>query len=350
MNIMNGLKGYSAQELIDISFPPREAVLEPWLRTEETAVIWSASGVGKTWMSLGIALAVAGGGSVGDWTAPKARTVLYLDGEMHQGDLQDRIKFLIETGAVKVPNRELALVNLRIVARQAQDAGKDFLDLTDKDHQESLLRAARGKAEVVILDNLTTMSEGLDDENDSTEFKSLQGLFMEMKRAGIVGILVHHANKGGSQMRGSTALETTFEVILGLHRVSLAAPGRATFRTDFGKFRAKGDNRLEQRVWSLGEHGWDITDAEPEDLREDPVLKALMSLECVSQTEIATKLGLNKATVSKRLVKLKAAEALGEGEAQEWFKKARDYRDGVGIEEEEEGLGEDPGDARAYAF
>ena len=134
MNNMTKLKGYTAQELLNTDFPPREDVLEPWLRTEETALIWAPSGVGKTFLSLSTALAVAGGGSVGDWTAPTARKVVLYDGEMHQGDLQERIAFLLNSGAVRVPNRELALANLEIIPRQAQEVGQDFLDLTDQDH------------------------------------------------------------------------------------------------------------------------------------------------------------------------------------------------------------------------
>lgn len=112
-------------------------------------------------LSLSIALAVAGGGSLGEWTAPKARKVIYIDGEMNQGDLQERIRDLLDTGAVTVPDRGVALRNLRIIARQAQDIGQTFYDLNEEDHQRAVLNLIqRGRAELLILDNLTTLSEG----------------------------------------------------------------------------------------------------------------------------------------------------------------------------------------------
>ena len=58
----------------------------------ETAIIWAASGVGKTMLGLSLAMALAGGGTVGEWTASRALNVLYVDGEMHEQDIQDRLK------------------------------------------------------------------------------------------------------------------------------------------------------------------------------------------------------------------------------------------------------------------
>lgn len=34
----NPLKSCTARELLDTTFTPRETILEPWLRTEETAL------------------------------------------------------------------------------------------------------------------------------------------------------------------------------------------------------------------------------------------------------------------------------------------------------------------------
>lgn len=327
MTTVSGLRAYTAAELLARPFPVREAILEPWLRAEETAVIWSASGVGKTWMSLSIALAVAGGGACADWRAPTARRVLYLDGEMNQADLQGRIRGLLEMGAVVVPDRELALGNLTIIARQGQELGSGFFDLTAEEDQRSILDMVQGRAELVVFDNLTTMSEGLREENAAAEFKPLQGLFMELKRAGVAAILVHHANKSGKDLRGSTALETTFEVILGLLKPGVRRPGKASFVTEFTKFRGQGDERLEARTWELGEGGWSIADQVFEDAREDPVVRAVRSLDFVTQEEIAAKLGLDKSTVSRRLKRAEAQGTLRPGELRDRFKSAKELRE-----------------------
>lgn len=328
MNALNRLRAFTACELLNESFPEREDVIEPWLRTEETAVIWAASGVGKTFLSLSIALAVAGGGSVGPWTAPKARRVLLVDGEMHSADLQDRIRFLLNSGAVKVPNRDLALRNLRIIARQAQKVGTGFFDMCEDDDQKGLLAMVQGTAELVILDNLTTLSEGLEDENDATKFKPLQAFFMELKRAKVATILVHHSNKSGRDMRGSTALETTFEVILGLRRLDLVAHDGAAFVAEFTKFRGKRDRRTEPQAWKLKDGAWETAEAEPESAKDYPAVKALRTGDYATHAEIARAIGKDRSTVTRQLKAAKIAKALTDRTISELFELAREKRNG----------------------
>lgn len=141
-------------------------------------------------------------------------------------------------------------------------------------------------------------------------------------------------------MRGSTALETTFEVILGLQRPGLRRAGKAAFVTEFTKFRRDGGVNLEPRTWELGPDGWTIKDQDFEDPKDDPVVKALRSLESVTQDEIAVRLGINKGTVSRRLEKAKARGALTDWQVKDCFEKARKARhesDLEGLEVEEAG-------------
>ncbi len=328
------IKTITAHDLLAENFRERSMVIDPWLRTEETAVLWAASGVGKTMLALSLALAVAGGGKLADWSCPMARKVVYIDGEMHAQDIKDRIVALIESGAVSLPDKDLALRNLKLIVRQRQDVGSTFYDLSTPESKAELLRLA-GQDEIglVILDNFTTLSDSLEDENDATQFKLVQDFFLQMKRCGVATILVHHSNKGGKQMRGSTALETTFEVILGLTPPKLARTGRASFVTHFTKFRGKGDVRLDPRQWILCDTGWEVTIAEPEDSSEDQIVIALRTLDFVNQAEIATALGLNKSTVSRRLEKAIAKSWLTAKEIEDYFSSAKGLRDSAALEE-----------------
>ena len=299
------LKQINAAELLAKTFDERELVIDPWLRTGETALIWAGSGVGKTMLTLSLALAVAGGGKVWEWSSGKPRKVLIVDGEMHLQDLQERIKLL---GATAVKGVDMAQVgqNLTIVARQAQDPKSTFFDVTDEEHQMALLeRCQRGGVEVLIIDNLSTVADGLDDENDAVAFRCVQSFMLRMKQTGITTILVHHARKDGQEPRGSTALATTFEVILGLKKPSVPVHGRASFVATFSKFRAQGNQSTSPRTWTLGETGWTVEE-DPED-ELVATLRAIQSLKFSTQKDLATHFGITEGAMSKRINRLVAS-------------------------------------------
>jgi putative DNA primase/helicase len=252
---------------------------------------------------------------------------------MHLHDLRDRTEALIKGGSVLDGEEQVqkALGNLSFIARQHQDLGAKFYDLTDDETQEELIqRVQRERIELLILDNFTTLSEGLEDENDAAGFKAVQDFFLQMKKIGVATILVHHSNKSGKQMRGSTALETTFEVILGLERPKVAGPGKAKFVINFGKFRGHGDARLAPRTWALEEGGWQVSDELPDDPREDPVFVALHSLQFSTRAAVGRELGLDKSTVTRRIKRLETLGFLKPGETDELLAKASELKEDEG--------------------
>lgn len=319
------LQHLPARTLLATHFPQRKFAIDPWLRTGESALLWAATGVGKTWLTLSLAVAMAGKGRVWQWTAPEARKVLLIDGEMNTQDLQERLNFLIRSGAVDAVDRQGLGDNLIIVSRQNQDPRAEFYDVTNRDDQERILSyMEQHGVDVVIIDNLTTCADGLTDENDAVAFKTVMAFLMKMKAAGKTAILVHHANKAGTAARGSSALEATFEVILGLQAPKVAKPGEAAFIATFGKYRAKGNESLGARRWTLSEEGWVVADDDQS--VEGRVLEALRSLEFTTQAEIAKALGSSPPTVSRAMRKLVAQGLLKDGEEIGLFKKAKDIR------------------------
>ncbi|WP_127752085.1 AAA family ATPase [Devosia sp. 1566] len=337
------LQAVSLGALFATHFPPREAVLSPWFRTGESCLIWAASGVGKTMLTMSLALAIAGGGKVWEWSAPQPRKVLMVDGEMNQMDLQERFLMLLRCGAVNRVDREVALANLQIIPRQAQAPDSEFYDITRQDHQMALLeRCQKGGFEVLIIDNLSTVADGLQDENDASAFRTVQSFLLRMKQAGVTTILVHHSRKDGAEPRGSTALNTTFEVILGLKKPSVSTPGKASFVATFSKYRAKGDSSIAPQTWTLEETGWSVEDDQQDTLVQ--TLNAFQSLRCTSQQEVATALGVTKGTISKRVQHLMARGDVTADGLKGYLAKAKQLREDTakGIEVDLEGGLEDP--------
>lgn len=320
------LRQITAGQLLARNFPPREFAIDPWLRTGESALVWAATGVGKTWLTLSLALAMAGGGKVWEWSSPKPRKVLLIDGEMNVQDLQERMRKLIDDGGVDQLDREALRSNLILMPRQHQHPKATFYDIADLGAQQRVLDKMTDEgAEVVIVDNLTTCADGLSDENDATAFRSIMGFLLMMKQAGKTAILVHHANKSGTDARGSTALEATFEVKLGLRRPKVSKPDTASFIAEFGKLRTKGaDSVSRPRVWTLGADGWAVED--DEDTADERVIAALETVRYVNQQELAKALGMSQPTISRALKKASVTGRKRKEEIDRLFIEARTLR------------------------
>lgn len=272
------LRSVSLGALLDRDLPERGWLLRPWLREQESALIWAAPGVGKTMLTLSLALAVAGGGKLLEWTAGPPRRVLVIDGEMPLDDLKGRLGHL--AGAIEGLDLEAARENLTLLARHHQHPDARFPDFGAADEQDAILHLIRSyQPDLVILDNLSTLAT-LDDENGAAETQRIVKLLARLKQARIGVIVVHHSGKSGTAFRGSSMLATTFEVIVGLTRDKaddvLDPSGTARFNLRWDKFRGRRDAAVGNRMVALREtfEGLRWTSERP----QDEVLHALAGL------------------------------------------------------------------------
>ncbi|MBI1686450.1 AAA family ATPase [Caulobacter hibisci] len=279
--------------LLDTNMPPRRHLLAPWLREQESVLVWAAPGVGKTMLTLSLALAIAGGGELLGWRAPHPARVLIIDGEMPLDDLQGRLVSL--SGAIGGIDMDAARSNLKILARHHQAPDAAFPDFGDEKQQDAIIQLIRSyDPAVVILDNLSTLAT-LDDENGAAETQRVVRLLARLKQARIGVIVVHHSGKNGKTFRGSSMLATTFEVIIGLTRDAgadaLDPTGSARFNVEWTKFRGLRDASIGDRSVLLKET--------PEGLRwtaetpQDETLNALAVL--VRSGKFATRNAAGKA-------------------------------------------------------
>ena len=303
----------SLGELLRTTIPQREHLIFPWLRQRESAMVFAAPGVGKSFFALSLAMAVAGGGkALGKWEAPRARRVLYVDGEMPMDDLQDRVRSLMPSVGGDAEKLEK---NFHFEARQKQPGGVIFTDLSDPLSRETLIyRATEARAELIILDNLSTLAT-LKDENSASEFTDIIKFILRLKQEGIACLLVHHSNKGGETYRGSSNLVAPFEVVIGLVGMDLKAtdrPGVTRFRLSWPKYRAEKDAdtgrtldfAFEQGVPSFQDEGggkgciqWTCSLAE--DTKIEQLLEYVRSEEGWSQRSLATVFEVSGATINK---------------------------------------------------
>src|SRR5437660_1686183 len=144
-SVESWLRVYSVPELLKMDVKPREMLLHPFLPTQGLAMLYSQRGAGKTFISLGISIAVASGSPFLKWNAPTAGKVLYVDGEMPFSALHQRI---IDVNAGF--NIDHPLENLRVITPDLQDRGlPDLSTISGQDQIEGHLEGVN----LLVLDN-----------------------------------------------------------------------------------------------------------------------------------------------------------------------------------------------------
>ena len=250
------LKMPTLDQLLAARFKQRQYLLNPWLREQENCMVYAATGVGKSLFALSAALAVAGGGEFLGWqpdTKPNGEgwRVLYIDGEMHTADIQERVCQL--RGGMPKLDKAVLDKNLNFLARQHQDAGVQFPSITDQAGQAFVLgQVNTRKVDLVVLDNFSTLGE-VEDENAASSFNAIQQFLLQLKVQEVATMLVHHTGKAEDNFRGSSKLAATFETIIQLERPQVehrksgggwqtrpvqAEHGEAKFRVRWDKVRA----------------------------------------------------------------------------------------------------------------
>lgn len=220
-----------------------DPIIEGLLHKGEQLMVYSAPGAGKSWFALSLAIAAASATAISQdeqgrpkWNAAKARKVLFLDGELDSADLGQRLKWLDPDGGAEDGK-------LIILSRQHQDFRAAFPDLSQEQDAEDLIQFCLEQGvELLVLDNLTTLTQ-LEDENSASAFNTIiHGLLMRLKAVDIACVLVHHSNKGDGGYRGSSALATTFNAIIHLKKERLT---RGAFTLHFQKAR---NNHIDDRT------------------------------------------------------------------------------------------------------
>jgi len=200
------LRAVSAEELLQMNVPPREMILNPILPTQGLVMLYSKRGVGKTFIALAMAHAVATGGRFLQWSAPKARSVLYVDGELPATTLRERLAAVI---AGAEPTRIGGLKPLRLITPDLQDY--PLPDLATREGQ-LLIEAHLDGVELIILDNLSALCRS-GKENEGESWLPIQGWALRLRQRGISVLFEHHAGKGGAQ-RGTSRREDVLDTVI----------------------------------------------------------------------------------------------------------------------------------------
>lgn len=253
------LKTETMGELRASNVQSRGNMLLPFFRQGDAMLLYAPAGVGKSFLSMCIGLAVAGSGTIKglDWYSEVKRKVLLVDGEMPRADLRDRLETIVSDEWIDGLDAETAGENFTLLTRLGQDGEGGFIDLT-KESSHGLIGqyCVKNEVKLVILDNFSTLTDAMEEENNATAFRQLNLFVSKLKRRGISVLLVHHANKEGLSFRGSSALAVPYDSILGMHKVPTQSANGSPFRLAFEKLRTLQSKATQTRELVMGPFGY----------------------------------------------------------------------------------------------
>lgn len=201
------IKPLTIDEMIASKPSPKEYILYPWLPKQGLALIHAAAGTGKTFFTLNVAYAIAGGGNFLKFKAPKPKKILYVDGEMSYIDIYNRVMDMIrQQGDIDFRNNWLIYnpeKSNNIVPKICTPEGQSFYN--DKIKEYGI--------DVLILDNLATLS--LIDTSNTKEWAIIQNWFIHLRSQGTSVILIHHEGKNGTY-RGTSNMTDCMNTVIRL--------------------------------------------------------------------------------------------------------------------------------------
>jgi hypothetical protein len=284
------LQACGIDEFLALEIPARAMVLAPFLPAQGLAMLYSKRGLGKTYLALGIALAVASGGTFLRWQASKPRKVLFVDGELPASTLQQRIRSLqagVKDSEPEMPSDEF----LRIITPDLQ--AQAMPDLATSEGQMLVEKELAG-AELLVVDNLSALCRS-GKENEGESWLPVQEWLLRLRQRGICVLLVHHAGKSGAQ-RGTSRREDLLDTVIALQHPSDYVPSEG-LRCEVRYEKSRGFHgevakafEVRMNLEGSGTASWVVKDA------EDALLQRAVALfqEGVSIRDAAEELNIPK--------------------------------------------------------
>jgi hypothetical protein len=251
------LVAVAAEELLAREIKPREMLLDPILPEQGLGLLYSYRGIGKTFLALGVGVAVASAGCFLRWTAPRARRVLYVDGELPAKTVQERIAMVLAGLEGCEPGANM----LRIITPDLQK--RPMPDLATAEGQR-LLEPELDGVDLVVLDNLSALCRD-GNENEGEGWLPVQDWALGLRRRGMSVLFLHHAGKNKSQ-RGTSRREDLLDTVITLKHPSNYDPSEGLrcevhfekTRSMLGEAAKPFEVRLHsgpegQAIWTMGD-------------------------------------------------------------------------------------------------
>lgn len=195
-------------------------LISPWLNLQSLNMIYAERGIGKTMLSLSLAIALTRKNidkwSCGPWEAKKPTGVLYVDGEMGEHDLQERIRLLSAPLGEESKTHPLIILSGNRLARQYRKQ----INIATEEWQTTISEflAERPRIKCIVLDNLSALTPGRD-ENNKKEWDPINQWLISLRAMGLAVIFVHHAGKNKKSQRGTSGHDDAVDIVINLSKM-----------------------------------------------------------------------------------------------------------------------------------
>lgn len=213
-------------------------ILSPWLTDGNISMLYAPRGIGKTWLSLSLAVMITRkngeGLKIGPWEVRNPSGCLYVDGEMGEYELQDRLKTL-----EKMYGEESEETPLTILAasRYAKAHGAQ-INISTEEYRNAIYQYLfdNDKYYLLILDNIASLTPGIK-ENSKEDWDPINQWLISLRHLGVSVLLIHHSGKGNAQ-RGTSGREDALDCVINLRRPGICGHEHgARFSVGFEKSR-----------------------------------------------------------------------------------------------------------------
>jgi putative DNA primase/helicase len=299
-----GLRILTLNEFIGWPIPPREHLLYPIMPEQGLVLLYAPRGLGKTYVALGMGLAVSAGLRLFNWDGHRPHRILYIDGEMPARAMQERLGKLVKSLNLS----DEALSNFSLLTPDIQN--RTMPNLATPDGQEAVEPYLKD-IDLLIIDNIATLCR-VGRENDTESWLPVQGWLLDLRRRGLAVLIVHHAGKNGDQ-RGTSAKEDIMDTVINLRRPKdYQTEEGARFEVHLTKARGLSGSEARPFEAQLCDNGealsWLVKDLED---RESEAVRDLLE-QGLSLRDIAKELDLSKSNVHRLKQKIEAGALPGQ--------------------------------------
>ena len=301
------LVAYDVRDYLALNIPEPRWITPNLFQERSINYLFGEKGKGKTEFSLGLAFAICMLLPFLHYPAPEEETpVTVIDGEMDPYDLVKRTTAYIQRFGY--PKKDyLQLINFALQPDQT------IPDIKDEPGQKKVLKHLKiqetltGKKPVLILDNLRSLSNYI--ENDADSYRPIGVWLKNLRGLGYTTLVIDHTGKAAPGPRGTSSKTDWANVCLKIEPDGPAGQKYMKVKMSFDKARGLRPDQTADYVCQYDFEGnWTLA-ASTKELEDAEYIKQIIELRNldskITQKAIAEKLGISAGKVNTLIKEIK---------------------------------------------